>query len=238
MSRFPEPARAVPGRAIPPAWKALEGWVDGLPPAGIALSGRGIRVAEFPDQALVHFDQRAEPWRYPFKVSITGTLATIRPGLVNLQMPRIVQRDGVEIGLDGVTLDGVDTGRRPALDILDHPRGGPGRDGRSFLCVRVLVDVATGALVPVDVPDGAPAAYAVTVEPRTALPAGYENGGTPEETVNEAGQSVGVWPLALCYWAANGRSIRRVCQVAHHHIEHRYQAAEAGPGRHWFFGAS
>lgn len=238
MPRFPEPARAVPGRAIPPAWMALERWVDGLPP--IAFSGRDVRVAEFPDETLVHFDSRAEPWRWPFKVSVSGTRATIRPGLVNLVMPRILPLPGEsedELGLylDGTNTAGEDTGRRPSLELLGQAEGGPGPDGRSFVCLVVQADPVSGDLV-MEREEGR--VFAATVEPRPELPAGFERGGGMPETLNSAGASIGVWPLAIVYWAADGRTIRRTFQVAHHNIQYRYQTAEAGPGRHWFFGAS
>jgi hypothetical protein len=244
--QFPEKARAITARPIPPTWLELERWVDGLP--GESVTGAGVSVSEWPDGRDVHFSAASEPWRYPFKVAISGTRATVRPGLLNLVMPRIPplpteSGDPDGLYLDGTDLAGQDTGSRPTLEVLGQERGGPGPDGRSFVCLSVRVNTETGALFE---PFGRdPVIYDVTVVHSPELPPGFQNGGMPETLQYGGLLSTGLFPLAILYWNDTGTAIRRHFQVVQHNLSHRYQPGAAsaepgarGPGRHWFFGVT
>jgi len=227
MANFPDHLRAIPGREITAAWHGLERWVDGY---SVTVGGPYIRAKVFPEEILLYTRAEQRAWRHPFKVSVFETVAAVAPGFLNVEMPRM--------GPDNLTLDGLDTNGDeaedlPTLDLLGKKDGGPGEDGRSFICLRVVVDLETGE------PDKEklPLEF-LTVVHRPELPPGFHAGGMPE--VIEDGASVGYWPLAVLHWLPEGKTIRQSIQYCIHNHQHRYQpGGEDGekPGRHWFFGA-
>ncbi len=233
MALFPEELRARPDREIPPTWERMQNWVDRFP---ARHSGTVIRTTELPDETLVFAAPSANPWDHPFFVSLFGFEAVLSPGLLNLEMPRM----GTEnLTLDGKDENGEDAGKVPTLELLGQRYGGGGADNRSFICLRVMCDLETGE------PDveGRPLEY-LTVVHRPELPPGFHSGGMPE--ILEDGATVGLWPLAVCYWSEDSSQLLRVVQNCHHNQQHRYQRGESSdedpestrPGRHWFFGAN
>lgn len=224
--RIPERARARPGKAIPKTWRELQRYADKPPPR----PGRGTRSREFPDETVFYTPPAKNTWPHPWRTALSGLSATVAPGLVNNEMPRA----GKDLlTLDGRDLEGNEVGRRPAILISVADGGGPGPDGRSFLCVRVEVDPATGEVTKEDRPG-----EWLTVVHRKELPRGYESGAMPE--VIEGGASVGYFAIAILYWGANEQP-GRILHPAHHHLQHQFVAGgededgNARPNRHRFF---
>lgn len=231
MPVFPDEARAEEGRPIPPAWRALERWVDNYE---VPTGGPNYRVRVWPDQ--VDFFARRKPasWRHPFRVSVAGTKAFVSPGLLNLEIPRMGEEN---LTLDGLDETGKESGRIPELDLAGPEHGGPGKDGRSFICLRVVVNPETGEPSLEEKP-----AEWLSVVHRPELPRGYHAGGMP--TVDEGGAEVGLWPLSILYWNPEGTLVRRFFHSSHHNLQFRFQAGAVtdeatgarGPNRAWFFG--
>jgi len=219
--RVPPAARARKGKPIKPAWEALQKWTEEPAPH----PGKGTRIREMPGETL-HFTSRSgTTWAHPWKPAITGAGIVVAPGFLNASMPRA--------GRDLLTLDGYDrddkpTGRRPEI-LLDS---GAGPDGRSFVCVRVVVDLESGEAAA----DRAPLDW-LTVVHRSELPVGFQSGSMPE--VLEGGYGVGYFPIAILYW--QDRRVSRLFPAAHHHLQHRrYDGREnsdgtRGPNRHAFW---
>lgn len=206
--KLPEKARAVKGRPIPPTWEALQAFADAPEPRP-----RGTRVRELPGETLFFTPRPVSPWGHPWRAALSGRGAAVAPGLVNATMPRA--------GRDLLTLDGADetgapTGRRPEIELTD----GAGDDGRSFLCVRLLVTADGEAAI-----EDEPLRW-LTVVHRPALPVGYQSGLMP--SVVEDGYEVGYFPLTVLYWTGN--RIARLLPCAHHHLQHRFVAGAERPG--------
>ncbi|MFK5923279.1 MAG: hypothetical protein QM496_13965 [Verrucomicrobiota bacterium] len=232
MPIFPEELKAVEGRAIPPAWVGLGDWVDEFP---VPKAPPDVRVRELPGETIFFKPPRSPAWIHPFRVFISGTEATVRPGLLNLEMPRM----GTEnLTLNGLDESGDDAGRVPVLELLGQRYGGSGPDRRSFICLRVVVDLESGE----PEKDASPLGF-LTVVHRPDLPEGFHSGGMPE--ILEDDKTIGLWPLAVLYWNEDGDLISQVIQNCIHNQQHRYargvaidgSESELKPGRHWFFGA-
>jgi hypothetical protein len=227
MPRLPEAARARKGRPILPAWEALEKFVDGYE---VTVPG-GQRVRELPDETILFQSNRQKGWPHPWKSSLSGGGATVAPGFVNGEMPRAGE---ALLTLEGRDLDGKLLGRRPVVAITRAEQNTPGRDGRSFLCIRLVVDPATGEAAK----EALPADW-LTVVHRSALPPGYESGGLPETL--EAGYSVGYFAIAILYWTPDRRRIERLFHPAHHSLQHQWirgatlDDGSVRPNRHRFY---
>lgn len=233
MPLFPDDARANPGRAIPPAWRSLENWVDDFEPP---MGGIHTRVTEWPDQTSYFTRRETPPPRFRFRCAVAGTSATVGMGFLNLETPRM----GEELlTLDGLDKDGIDTGRIPELPLLFGEYGGPGRGTLiSYIVLRVIVDAEAGE----------PALEAhpfewLTVTHRPSLPPGFHAGGMP--TKSEGDLEVALWPLAKLYWTADATSVARYFPVTMHNIQFRFERGTIdegtgvrGPNRGWFFGVT
>ena len=227
MPRLPENVRAKRGRAIPPTWKRMERWVKQF---GVSRSS-GTRTRELPDETIIYSNKRRKGWPHPWRAALTGTGAVVAPGFVNAQMPRASR--------DLLTLEGRDaenrlTGLRPEIPLFEAPESGPGGDGRSFLCIRLVVDPETGEAAV----DRFPQEW-LTVVHRKSLPPGYESGGLPE--VIEGGYSVGYFALTVLYWSPTGDRVARLFPAAHHSLQHQWipgkenEDGTSQPNRHRFF---
>jgi hypothetical protein len=150
-----------------------------------------------------------------FFVSVLGaTRVRFSPGTVNGRVPVIAGRfiDGIDAEGDAY-IEGV-----PTLDV----REGPGDRRRSYVGIEVQIDAATGAMDEAD-PE------ALQMVHRQNLPAGFSEGGAPDEVAR------GFHPVAQLTWAADGRRIERVRQWVYFDQTHRYAPGEEGTrGRHWF----
>jgi hypothetical protein len=150
-----------------------------------------------------------------FTVSIrSGTRLVIGEGTVNGLLPRIG-----EVYIDGKDENGEDVPEGiPALD-LDE---GPGDRRRSYVCLRVRIDPATGAMNPDD-PE------ALTIVHRQTLHPAFADGGSPDE------EGAGDWPIAQLTWSANGIRVDRIRQWVFFDQTHRFEAGDGlRPGRHFF----
>lgn len=92
------------------------------------LAGDGIRLRQTPDGTLISCSTW-KPWNHPFKVSVSGSSATIGRGLVNGIEPKI---DDVPIGGDEATGKG-----QPKLEFKEPKLG---KDGRGWIAVEVTCD--------------------------------------------------------------------------------------------------
>ncbi|MCB1209197.1 MAG: hypothetical protein KDK97_07720 [Verrucomicrobiales bacterium] len=93
--------------------------------------------------------------------------------------------------------------------------GGPNRELRSWVCLDVRVDAKTGAI---DQADKGAVAITHAREPDS--------------------REVGRHPLAMLIWNADRTTVRRVHQITHFNLQHRFTKAVAGkPSRHLFWPA-
>lgn len=92
------------------------------------LAGDGIRLRKTPDGTLISCSVW-QPWSHPFKVSVSGTSATISRGLVN----------GVEPKINDVPIGG-DEASGKAQPKLEFKEPKFGKDGRGWIAVEVMCD--------------------------------------------------------------------------------------------------
>lgn len=207
--RVPKPARARKGQPILPAWEALQKWAESPEPR----PGKGTRVRELPDETILYTARDGTSWPHPWKAAVTGAGVVVAPGFVNATMPRA----GKELlTLDGLDQQGEPSGRRPEI-LLES---GPGPDGRSFICARVVVDPATG-----ETTAEADPLHWLTLVHRSTLPVGFTSGAMPE--VIEGDCSVGYFPLVILYWTE--ARVSRLFAAAHHHLQHRFRPGPEKP---------
>ena len=90
------------------------------------ISGDGIRVRQTPDGTLISCSIW-QPWNHPFKVSLSGTSATIGRGLV----------DGIEPTIKDVPIGGEEGKSQPKLE-FKSPKFD--KDGRGWIAVEVTCD--------------------------------------------------------------------------------------------------
>jgi hypothetical protein len=92
------------------------------------ISGDGIRLRQTPDGTLISCSSWT-PWNHPFKVSFSGTSATIGRGLVN----------GIEPKIDDVPIGG-DEAAGKAQPKLEFKEPKFGKDGRGWIAIEVMCD--------------------------------------------------------------------------------------------------
>jgi hypothetical protein len=114
------------------------------------------------------------------------------------------------------------------LDALIVPKlkimGGPNTDLRSWICVDVRVDLASGQINTED-KDSVTITHVRGLDPRTS------EGGSPDN-----GRGTGRHPLAMLIWSADKSSIRRTHQITHFNQQHRFiVATDSQPSRHLFW---
>lgn len=210
--KLPNAARAIKGKPIPAAWEALQTFADAPEPKPY-----GTRVTEFPDETIYYTPRPKAPWGHPWKTALSGLGAIVAPGLVNAAMPRA--------GRELLTLDGLDqagkpTSRRPTIELTE-----PGKDGRSFICVRVMVKDGEAAV------EDAPIHW-LTLVHRSKLPAGFESGMMPSVTHggDDEGYEFGYFPLTVLYWTPDHSRVARLLPFAYHHLQHRFVVGTEKPG--------
>lgn len=218
--KLPKEARARAGKPIKPAWEALQKFANTPDPKPL-----GTRVRELPDETIYFTPRAISPWGHPWKSGLSGQGAIVAPGLVNAIMPR-AGRD--LLTLDGDDAEGKPTGRRPVIAIEEDP----GEDGRSFLCVRIVVTAEGDAAIE-DLPQ-----EWLTVVHRPTLPVGFASGLMP--SVTEGGFEVGYFPITILYWTKDASRVSRLMPFAYHHLQHRFipgaekKAGGRYPNRHDF----
>lgn len=132
--------------------------------------------------------------------------------------------NGIVPTIDEVPIDGLDEDGNPLPEgapVLDLSAG-PGPRSRSYVCLRVAIDPATGAPNPAD-----PTAASIVHVPE--LPPGQHEGGSPDVA------GAGLHVLAQMRWNADGSRITGKRQWNFFDQEHRFVAGQDGrPGRHFF----
>ena len=90
------------------------------------ISGDGIRLRQTPDGTLIS-SSTWKPWNHPFKVSLSGTSATIECGLI----------DGIEPTIKDVRISGEEGKAQPKLE-FKSPKFD--KDGRGWIAVEVTCE--------------------------------------------------------------------------------------------------
>ncbi len=185
-------------------WERLLQWAK---QKDVIVVGPGARISETANGTSVVFTG-GKSWQSPFKVSIFEGKVRVRPGYVGDENPTID-----EVHLDGYDVEGVEK-TEPRLTLPADTAPGP--DGRSFVCLQMLWDVASRA--PLDDEDDW-----LTILHVPDLAAARA----------EAGPGVALEPLAICYWDED--KIRETRQIVHHNLIHSFLPGEAeGTGKHFF----
>lgn len=96
---IPAEIKAVRGRPILPAWRALLRFIEGT---GI-VRGPGVRLKVGPWGTRVWADSDFEPWAHPFAVSSSAAGLIVSPGTV----------DGLFPFIEGVSISGEDEDGNP-----------------------------------------------------------------------------------------------------------------------------
>lgn len=188
-------------------WARLQQWAK---QKDVIVADPAARITETMHGTRVVFEPRW-PWDHPFRVSVSGGArisVSVRPGYVGDAMPTI----------GGVSLDGLDAeGEEQAQPVLAlESAAAPGDDGRSFVCLTMLYDVATRG--PLDAEDDWLTLAHVPDLDTARLAAGP---GTAYE------------PLAILYW--DGDKVASTRQIVHHNLVHSFLPGESeGVGKHFF----
>jgi len=177
------------------------------------FTGRGVRFNRTPNGIIVVADVRSNAWDHPFKVGVSEKIAIVGNGSVNNLVPQI---NGV--GIDGLDDDGKEV-PPPQLKLT----GGPSKELRSWVCVQARVDLKTGVMNPKDT-------TALTIIHTATLDPKSSEGGFPDD-----GAGIGLQPLAMLVWNEDKASVRRVFQITHHNLQHRFVRGNTGTGRHFFW---
>jgi hypothetical protein len=185
-------------------WARLLQWAK---QKDVIVADPDARVYETMHGTRVVFEPRF-PWDHPYRTGVTGRTVSVRPGYVGDDMPTI---EGVS--LDGYDADGVEKAA-PVLTLAKDD--GPGADGRSYVCLRMLYDVSRRQTLDAD-PDW----LTIVHVPDLAT------------TRTDAGPSIAYEPLAIIYW--RGGKPDRCTQIVHHNLKHSFLPGEgAGTGKHFF----
>jgi hypothetical protein len=166
------------------------------------LPGPGIRLHYTPDGTIISADASAALWDHPFRVSITGTTATIRSGWVN---------GSVEPRIDDIPLSGTADSPPPRLTFSEPDTDS---EGRGYIALEAQFN-ETWAVSAVSVIQCARIDALDTTEPATATSAG----GVPLLEGRRAR-----WPLAVLRHRESGLNI---WQVTHGDLQVRAQPRTA-----------
>jgi len=229
MIKIPQNARAVAGRPIDTTIRNLERFIDSLSPAP---GGGRVRLRDFWDEVSYYSPPARINFPVKFQIYHSGGEVTVTPGTLNGEVPRM----GIErLDLNGIDLEGAEQSVRPRL-LIDDKREllsdqGPGKDGRSFVCLRILCEQKTGKPLIEDRPED----WLLIVH-KSALPPGFESGVMTEDTAAEEGVSIGFWPLGVLYWQLKSRTVTRYLQAVNFDLKHHYYPADGDrPGAHVCF---
>lgn len=181
------------------------------------FTGRGVRFSRTPDGIIVTADVRSKSWNHPFRVSVSGNLATVGAGVVNNLVPQIKR-----VGIDGLDFSGK-TVPLPSLKLTERPNS----ELRSWICVQVRVDMKSGTMSDADLD-------ALTIVHARTLDQAAQEGGFPD-----SGSGLGLQPLAMLVWSQDRQTVAQVFQITHHNLQHRFVkdggASLALRGRHFFW---
>ena len=173
------------------------------------FAGRGIRLTRTPNGTYVVADLQASAWDHPFRVTLGSKELTVGIGTLNNRIPTI----------NGVPLDGAQAGKAHAAPKLKLTSG-PNAELRSWVCLQVRVDRQTGEI-------NADDENAVTIIHRNDI----------ENSLPSDG-SIGLHALAMLVWNSDRSSVRRLHQVTHFNLQHRWlKGSNEQPARHLFWPA-
>jgi hypothetical protein len=172
-----------------------------------AIPGVGVSVeALAPPQNFPH----------PWDTGISGNQAAISVGLVNGSVPYV----------NGVSMDGLDAsgnalpGGAPKLQLDESLYD---VTGRSWICVQVTVDPASGQILPL-------AKGGLSIVQAKQIYVG-EGGALDQD-------NTGLWPLCMLRRPSSATSgYGTLYDVAYFNLNHRYVVAanQGGPARHFFW---
>lgn len=191
------------GDKILPAWRALQRAEQ----AGRVELGKSVRRRQMPNGVALTCDVRGSQFPHPWKASLTGLKVNVRPGMLDVRVPVI----------NGVALDAEIA---PQLDITGEP---PNDALRSFVCLQITVDPASGLADPED-PESLQIIHTSDLS------------SSPDLQVSES-SSIGLHPLAMIKWR-DTTTPTAIFQVAYHNLQHRfYRATSTQSARHVFWPA-
>lgn len=173
------------------------------------FAGRGIRLTRTPNGTYVVAEPQASAWDHPFRVTLGGKELTVGIGTLNNRIPTI----------NGVPLDGAQAGKAHATPKLKLTSG-PNAELRSWVCLQLRVDRQTGEI-------NADDENAVIIIHRNDI----------ENSLPSDG-SIGLHALAMLVWNSDRSSVRRLHQVTHFNLQHRWlKGTSQQPARHLFWPA-
>lgn len=204
------------GDLVLPWWQEVWKWASSLP----VIVGPGMSVTQVPGMGTEIKVRTGAPVRIFFEVSVTSLRATVRPGLLDGEVPYIETAAGVHVDLYGRQHLGEQVGA-PTLDLREAQ---PGPDGRSCIALVARVDEGNRLLDPRIDP------AALRIEHRS------EFGRRQKREADEARRPF--HELAILYWR-NGL-VERVGQVVQHNLGLAYgpKGDEADDGVRYFFYAA
>jgi hypothetical protein len=173
------------------------------------FAGRGIRLTRTPNGTYIVADLQASTWDHPFRVSLGGKELTIGMGTLNNRIPTI----------NGLPLDGAQAGKAQAVPKLKLTSG-PNAELRSWVCLQLRVDRQSGEISADD-------ENAVSIVHKSDIENGLPSDG-----------SIGLHALAMLVWNSDRSSVKRLHQVTHFHLQHRWlKGTDPQPARHLFWPA-
>ena len=189
--------RVLEGREGDPAlpwWKEVWRWASSLP----VIVGPGMQVTQIPGMGTEIKVRTAAPVRVFFEVALSGSRASVRPGLLEGEVPSIETRAGTYVNLYGIAHLGEQVGT-PSIDLS---RAKPGPDGRSCIALVAQVDESNRLLDPAIDP------AVLRIEHRSEF-------GRKQKREAEIARAP-FHELAILYWRNNAPE--RVGQVVQHNL--------------------
>lgn len=211
---IPREIKAKRGDWILPKWIALLNFIKRT---NKIIRGDGVRIQYLPSGGVyIYADDNFNPWAHPFKVRLSSSEMTISEGTINGVIPAIE-----DVRLDGSKADSEELEQPPKLQIKNP------ESRRSYIALKL-----TFSEDPVEFSADDPKAAQIVHVPE--IPKLFVQGGA---VVND--DNTTLYPLASIYWTEGG-NIRRVFQITHHNLNHRFVrggALSGKPSRHLFWAA-
>jgi hypothetical protein len=196
-----------------PWWKEVWRWASSLP----VVVGPGMQVTQIPGMGTQIKVKTAAPVRIFFEVVLSGSRISVRPGMLEGEVPFIKTTSGDYVDLMGRKFVGGEAGT-PFLDLTDAK---PGPDGRSCIALLALVDANNRLLDPLS-------RAVVRIEHRSEF-------GRRQKREAEIDRAP-FHELAILYWR-DGKP-ERVAQVVQHNLGLAYgPTADENSPRFFFYAA-
>ena len=206
-----EDIKAKKGDLVLPKWKNL---IEFIRNTGV-VTGPGVRIRQGPNGTYVYAEKTISSFNHPFKVTVSNLEASVTNGTVNGVSPRL---KGIPIS--GVAKDGREL-EVPTLPIE------MGEDNKSYIAIRTRLEPNNGFWSISD--------DTTYIQSYPSIDPTFLQGGSTDIAVHP----VGLYPIAIVYWE-DEQTVRKVHQVVHHNLNHRYIDAnmeEGYPSRHLFWAA-